>query len=82
MGKAKFISFRLTPYPYAFLSSKIALLVIKGTDFLFRDEFHEELKRSTTIFWLWEYHCILRGYHIHLEKSAAKNKGKKRRKKA
>ena len=50
MGKAKFISFRLTPYPYAFLSSKIALLVIKGTDFLFRDEFHEELKRSTTIF--------------------------------
>ena len=44
----------LTPYPYtypyAFLSSKIALFVIKGNDFLFRDEFHEELKRSTTIF--------------------------------
>ena len=40
---------RLTPYPYAFLNSKIALFVIKGTDFLFRDEFHEELKRSITI---------------------------------
>ena len=40
----------LTPYPYAFLSSKIALFVIKATVFLFRDEFHEVLKRSTTIF--------------------------------